>query len=124
MTTHWRKAYYPNTLMTIKMTINIATMINNGFMTEREPFVLSLLHLWRSWSIKLLKEKAKIIVEDGAFLLGCVDETASLRGYRKPTVAPGEIFTREDLPQIFVQVPTKGDPNRYNVIEGVCLVGR
>jgi RNA-dependent RNA polymerase len=72
-----------------QMTINIASMINNGFMTERDPFVRSLLHLWRSWSIKLLKEKAKIIVENGAFLLGCVDETATLRGYTKPKAAPG-----------------------------------
>ena len=107
-----------------QMTINIASMINNGFMTERDPFVLSLLHLWRSWSIKLLKEKAKIIVENGAFLLGCVDETGTLRGYTKPTVALGETFTEEELPQIFVQVPSKDDENQYNVIEGVCLVGR
>lgn len=107
-----------------QMTINIATMINNGFMTEREPFVLSLLHLWRSWSIKLLKEKAKIMVEDGAFLLGCVDETGSLRGYRKPTVSRGEFLTKEDLPQIFVQIPSKDDPYRYNVVQGICLVGR
>ena len=107
-----------------QMTINIATMINNGFMTQREPFVLSLLHLWRSWSIKLLKEKAKIIVEAGAFLLGCVDETGSLRGYTKPSVAPGELFSKEDLPQIFVQIPSRDDSNRYNVVEGVCLVGR
>lgn len=106
------------------MTINIATMINNGFMTEREPFVLSLLHLWRSWSIKLLKEKAKIIVEDGAFLLGCVDETKSLRGYNIPTIPPGEAFTRDNLAQIFVQIPSKHDANHYNVIEGICLVGR
>ena len=107
-----------------QMTINIATMINNGFMTTREPFVLSLLHLWRAWSIKLLKEKAKIIVEDGAFLLGCIDETSTLRGYTKPTVAPGEECKEEELPQIFVQVPSKEDPSRYNVIEGICLVGR
>lgn len=107
-----------------QMTINIATMINNGFMAVREPFVLSLLHLWRSWSIKLLKEKAKIIVEDGAFLLGCVDETGSLRGYNPPSVAPGQPFVKEELPQIFVQVPSKDDPNRYNVIEAICLVGR
>ncbi|TVY21595.1 RNA-dependent RNA polymerase 1 [Lachnellula arida] len=107
-----------------QMTINIATMIRNGFMTERDPFVLSLLHLWRSWSIKLLKEKAKIIVENGAFVLGCVDETGTLRGYSKPTVAYGESFPREELPQIFIQVPDKADPTRHIVIEGICLVGR
>lgn len=106
------------------MTINIATMIRNGFMAERDPFVLSLLHLWRSWSIKLLKEKAKIIVENGAFLLGCVDETNTLKGYKTPSVAPGEPNIEEELPEIFIQVPDKEDQNKYNVIEGICLVGR
>ncbi|TAQ83496.1 hypothetical protein B7494_g8180 [Chlorociboria aeruginascens] len=104
------------------MTINIASMILNGFMAERDPFVLSLLHLWRSWSIKLLKEKAKIIVENGAFLLGCVDETATLRGYTTPV--EGAPLTADELPQIFLQVPDKNEPNQYNVIEGICLVGR
>jgi RNA-dependent RNA polymerase len=107
-----------------QMTINIATMIRNCFMVEKDPFVMSLLHLWRSWSIKLLKEKAKIIVENGAFVLGCVDETATLRGYTSPKVARGEQFSLEDLPQIFIQVPDKANPNKYNVIEGICLVGR
>ena len=107
-----------------QMTINLATMIQNGFMAQRDPFFMSLLHLWRAWSIKLLKEKAKIIVEDGAFVLGCVDETATLRGYTKPSVARGEHFPIEELPQIFLQVPEKGDTNKYNVIEGICLVGR
>ncbi|KAH7381767.1 RNA dependent RNA polymerase-domain-containing protein [Cadophora sp. MPI-SDFR-AT-0126] len=107
-----------------QMTINLATMIRNGFMAQRDPFVLSLLHLWRSWSIKLLKEKAKIIVEDGAFVLGCADETGILRGYTKPKAAHGQQLAQEELPQIFIQVPDKEDPNRYNVIEGICLVGR
>jgi RNA-dependent RNA polymerase len=107
-----------------QMTINIASMINSGFMTERDPFVLSLLHLWRSWSLKQLKEKAKIMVEKGAFLLGCVDETGILRGYKKPTVAPGQIFMEAELPQIFLQVPSRAGDNKYTVIEGICLVGR
>ncbi|KAG9231703.1 putative RNA-dependent RNA polymerase 1 [Amylocarpus encephaloides] len=108
-----------------QMTINIAQMISNGFMESRDPFVLSLLHLWRAWSIKLLKEKAKIVIENGAFVLGCVDETGILRGYNTPKTLPGE--TPQDLPQIFIQVPKKGhDPKNpeYNVIEGNCLVGR
>ena len=107
-----------------QMTMNIASMINNGFMTERDPFVLSLLHLWRSWSLKQLKEKAKIMVENGAFLLGCVDESGSLRGHRKSTVAQGGAVAEEELPQIFVQVPSRDGEDKYNVIEGVCLVGR
>jgi RNA-dependent RNA polymerase len=105
-----------------RMTISIASMILNGFMTESEPFVLSLLDLWRAWSIKLLKEKARLIVENGAFVLGCVDEKEILRGYTRP--ATGETLTKEHLPQIFIQVPDKNDPNQYNVVEGICLVGR
>ncbi len=107
-----------------QMTINIATMIRNGFMAERDPFVLSLLHLWRSWSIKLLKEKAKIIVEDGAFVLGCVDETNTLKGYQSPIDPESENLSAAELPEIFIQVPEKADPTKYVVIEGVCLVGR
>ncbi|KAL2065406.1 hypothetical protein VTL71DRAFT_3076 [Oculimacula yallundae] len=106
------------------MTINLATMIRNGFMAQRDPFVLSLLHLWRSWSIKMLKEKAKIMVDNGAFVLGCVDETNSLRGYTRPKAAHGQQLAQNELPQIFIQVPDKEDPNRYNVVEGICLVGR
>lgn len=110
-----------------QMTINIAQMIHNGFMEAQDPFVMSLLHLWRSWSIKLLKEKAKIIVEDGAFVLGCVDETSTLKGYNKPTVPQGVQLPVEELPEIFIQVPQRGgDPKNpvYTVIEGICLVGR
>lgn len=106
------------------MTINIATMIRNGFMTQKDPFVMSLLYLWRAWSIKLLKEKARIIVEDGAFLFGCVDETGTLQGYTKPKVPPGKNPEEKDLPEIFVQVPDKKDPEQYKVIVGLCLIGR
>jgi RNA-dependent RNA polymerase len=106
-----------------RMTINIAKMIGSDI---KDPFVSSLLHLWRSWSIKLLKEKAKIIIEKGAFVFGCVDETHTLRGYKKPTSEGAEV-PQNQLPQIFIQVPVLGcDPKNpvYNVIEGICLVGR
>ncbi|CAG8951837.1 hypothetical protein HYFRA_00005641 [Hymenoscyphus fraxineus] len=110
-----------------QMTINIAQMVHSGFMETQDPFVVSLLHLWRSWSIKLLKEKAKIVIEDGAFVLGCVDETSTLKGYHQPTVSQGVQLPVEELPEIFIQVPLKGgDPKNpiYTVIEGICLVGR
>jgi RNA-dependent RNA polymerase len=106
-----------------RMTINIAKMISSDI---KDPFVSSLLHLWRSWSIKLLKEKAKIVVEKGAFVFGCVDETHTLRGYKTPSTE-GAAIPEEQLPQIFIQVPVHGcDPKNpvYNVIEGICLVGR
>jgi RNA-dependent RNA polymerase len=107
------------------MTVVIAAMLLDGFMDKRDPFVLSLLHLWRSWSIKLLKEKAKIIVEKGAFLLGCIDETATLRGQKLHSPnSINRVLSVDELPQIFVQVPDRHHQDRYAVIEGVCLVGR
>lgn len=105
------------------MTMTVAGMLLDGFMGVQEPFVLSLLHLWRSWSIKLLKEKARVIVDKGAFVLGCVDETMTLRGYQKSSKSGGAIAI-DELPQIFIQVPDKSRTGHYTVIEGVCLVGR
>ncbi|KAH8802793.1 RNA dependent RNA polymerase-domain-containing protein [Xylogone sp. PMI_703] len=106
------------------VTMGMSSMILNGFMTYRDPFVLSLLKLWRAWSIKLLKEKAKIIVENGAFVFGCVDESSKLRGYSKSSIQTGATIEEEQLPEIFIQVPDKRDRQRYIVIEGICLVGR
>jgi RNA-dependent RNA polymerase len=80
--------------------------------------------LWRAWSIKLLKEKAKIIVEKGAFLLGVTDETGTLRGHAKSTARAGSPVNVNELPQVFIQVPDKTKKGGYVVIDGPCLVGR
>ena len=109
-----------------QVTLMMANMIQNGFMAAKEPFVVSMLKLWRSWTLKYLKEKAKISIENGAFLLGTVDETATLRGHfyhNRPQ--PGD--TWEDrvakLPEVFCRV----DRNRkgvYETITGVCILAR
>ncbi|KAL2128235.1 hypothetical protein VTI74DRAFT_9467 [Chaetomium olivicolor] len=101
----------------------IATMLLDGFMHTREPFVRSLLQLWRAWSIKGLREKARLIVDQGAFVLGCVDETGTLRGHSKLTEGRSKI-TRDQLPQIFLQVPDPKDRGTYKIITGLCLIGR
>jgi RNA-dependent RNA polymerase len=105
------------------MTMIISTMILNGFMAKQEPFLMSILHLWRSWSIKLLKEKAKIIVERGAFVLGCTDETATLKGHinsNRKFAAP----TEGELPEIFLQLSDKSKPGHYKIVKGICVIGR
>ena len=81
-------------------------MILDGFQRSKEPLLVSLLQLWRAWSIKYLKEKARITFGGGAIdgrlvhnpksrflphdpaifrvqalLFGCVDETATLQGH-------------------------------------------
>ncbi|GAB1312244.1 hypothetical protein MFIFM68171_02454 [Madurella fahalii] len=104
-------------------TTTIARMVVNGFMDSKEPFVQTILQLWRSWSIKGLKEKARLIVNSGAFVLGGVDETGTLRGHSKTTEGYAEV-PRERLPQIFLQIPDPRDRSTYKAITGICMVGR
>ncbi|KAJ4386854.1 hypothetical protein N0V93_009752 [Gnomoniopsis smithogilvyi] len=97
------------------------------FMDGQEPFLWTVLRLWKCWVLQRLKLKAAIGVKKSAFLFGCVDELGVLRGHSKRS--EGGIAQDEDsLPQIFIQVPKEGcDPsnsNSYAVITGICLVGR
>jgi RNA-dependent RNA polymerase len=111
-----------------QMTMTVAAMILEGFQRTREPFVTSLLQLWRAWSIKYLKEKAKILIEKGAFLFGCVDETATLKGHFVDQQQIGPDSTDEEwvesLPQIFLQISARKPGGRASVIEGPCLLAR
>lgn len=111
-----------------QMTLTFANIVNDGFIRAQDPFAVSILRLWRSFSLKLLKEKAAISVKDGAFLLGCVDEATCLRGWFKSAMANAEkdkVMQEEALAEIFVQVPDfeQGD-GAYKVIEGICIVAR
>ena len=106
-----------------QMTLALASMILDGFMASKEPFLMSLLYLWRAWNIKYLKEKAKILIEKGAFLLGCVDETATLRGHFNKA-RPKSAWDLSALPEIFVQVSNPEAKDDYEVIKGVCIVAR
>ena len=110
-----------------EMTLLLADMVQDGFQQAQEPFVTSLLELWRAWQIKYLKEKAKITIEKGACLFGCVDETATLQGYFD-NKKPGLNATYEEkvacLPEIFVQISQADKNGEYKVIEGLCMVAR
>ena len=107
-----------------QMSLTLATMILDGFQTAREPFMMSLLKLWKAFSLKYLKEKAKIAVHQGAVLLGCVDESGKLKGYFKAE-APEEPMDNniDALPEIFVQL-SKGKYDRPQVITGLLAVAR
>ncbi|KAH7628690.1 RNA dependent RNA polymerase-domain-containing protein [Sordaria sp. MPI-SDFR-AT-0083] len=100
----------------------IAQMLSYGFMESQEPFVRTLLQLWRSWSIKTLKEKARLSVEKSAFVLGCVDESRTLKGHMK-VIEGWKDVPSEKLPQIFLQIPDNVNDG-YKVITGTCVVGR
>lgn len=107
-----------------QMTLTMAGMILDGFFASKEPFLTSLLRLWRAWSIKYLKEKAKILINDGALLLGCTDETGQLKGH---WTASEKTATPEDkeasLPEIFVQL-SKGPDDKPQVVKGPMLLAR
>ncbi|KAG5983461.1 hypothetical protein E4U55_008116 [Claviceps digitariae] len=103
-------------------TLVLVELLKADFKTTEEPFTSNLLKLWISWSFKLLREKARLHVAKSAFVLGCVDETGTLRGHSRAT----EGSTTKDikqLPQIFLQLTDPGGPKK-TVVEGVCIVGR
>ncbi|KAL9600633.1 MAG: hypothetical protein Q9219_003066 [cf. Caloplaca sp. 3 TL-2023] len=107
-----------------QMTLALAGMILEGFQRVQEPFMISLLRLWRAWSIKYLKEKAKITIQDGAFLLGCVDETATLKGHFDNT--PSAKYFKDKmskLPEVFVQL-SKDARDKPRVILGPMILAR
>lgn len=110
-------------------TLIIAELLKAGFKSSKvqEPFVVNVLNLWRSWSLKILKEKARIHVEKSAFVLGCVDETGTLRGHSTATEGTPRGTKESDLnklPQIFLQITDSKEYNKTRIIKGVCIVGR
>ncbi|KHN98806.1 suppressor of ascus dominance [Metarhizium album ARSEF 1941] len=103
----------------------LAELLKAGFKTDnvRDPFTVNLLNLWVSWSLRLLKEKARIHVPNSAFVLGCADESGTLRGHSTETEGSADKDIKK-LPQIFLQLT---DPKQYGktkIIQGLCIVGR
>ena len=106
-------------------TQTLAKIVRHGFIEEevQEPFVKLIMDLWRVWSFRLVKEKARIPIDKSAFVLGCVDETGKLRGHSKAT--EGSQATEIDkLPQIFLQISNSEEGGNSRIISGVCIVGR
>jgi len=93
-----------------RMTLSICELVEAGFRSSQEPFTHALLHLWRAYSLKYLKDKAKIPVSDGAFVLGTVDETATLRGHTSACPSgdrqefENDSSLMQNLPEIFIQI--------------------
>ena len=111
-----------------RMTLTMCDYVESGFRQVSEPFVMSLLRLWKAWSLKLIKEKAKIPIAPGkgAFVLGTIDETCTLRGHFESLVPRPDASTEEKkrcLPEIFLQI-TDPRTGKLRVIEGVCILAR
>nr|AAL78034.1 putative RNA-dependent RNA polymerase RDP-1 [Diaporthe perjuncta] len=107
-------------------TLTMAEMVDT-FMDSEEPFLWTLLRLWKCWVLKRLKQKFAISVKNSAMIFGVVDETGVLRGHSQDTEGKG-FNNIESLPQIFLQVPIEGSDGKsttnYEVITGICVVGR
>ncbi len=111
-----------------RMTLAMCDYIESGFRRVSEPFVMSLLRLWKAWSLKYLKEKAKIPVGTGlgAFVLGTLDETRILRGHFDSLIPPpgaSREDTVESLPEIFLQI-TDPQTGKLKIVEGICILAR
>lgn len=73
-------------------------------MARGDPFVNQVLRLFRNWSLKMLKEKAKVYIEHGCYLMGVCDETSSLRGHYDTMYTQDDSVLEEmDLPEVFVR---------------------
>jgi RNA-dependent RNA polymerase len=108
-------------------TLTLAQMVSDGFRRNEEPFVNTMLELWKSWHLKHLKEKAKIAIDQGANVLGVMDETGVLKGYFKKELPRRRASYAEKLaalPEIFVQICRLDGDGEYEVIEGLCILAR
>ncbi|EXJ61487.1 uncharacterized protein A1O5_11803 [Cladophialophora psammophila CBS 110553] len=109
------------------ITLSVAALIEAGFSQIHEPFVASLLRLWRAWTLKYLKEKAKIPITQGAFVLGVVDETRTLRGHIND-IQPSPDASRQEkeksLPEVFIQYTDPEQKGVRRIVEGICVIAR
>ncbi|KAJ5769129.1 hypothetical protein N7520_003688 [Penicillium odoratum] len=110
-----------------QMTINLARMLSEGFMQTNEPFVISMLQLWKAWHLKNLKEKAHIVIDQGAILFGCMDEIGVLKGqFEKKLSLRNSSYDQKiaALPEIFLQVCRLEKGGKPEVIKGLCILAR
>ena len=87
----------------------MARMIRGGMSMTEEPFLANLIHLFQCSKMKEVKEKARVLVEEGAQLVGVLDETGTLQY--------GEIFVQYTDPS-----DTEG--NGRKVVTGEVLMAK
>ncbi|KAJ6111936.1 hypothetical protein N7523_007997 [Penicillium sp. IBT 18751x] len=111
-------------------TLTLANLLQDGFRHVDEPFVSSMLSLWKAWHLKSLKDKAKIVIEKGASLIGVLDEAGILQGWfdakvkRAGTTGAKRADKLAALPEIFVQITSPEDNGEPKIIEGLCILAR
>ncbi|KAK9366481.1 RNA dependent RNA polymerase-domain-containing protein [Lipomyces kononenkoae] len=111
------------------MNLALAEMVRAGFM-KTDTFVENVLRLYRSYSIRMLKQKARIWVEEGAFLMGVCDEYGILKGHKltaeEDRAKDNRRLDINELPEVFVQITDPRDASGHTktVITGLCVLAR
>ncbi|KAI8141150.1 RNA dependent RNA polymerase-domain-containing protein [Fennellomyces sp. T-0311] len=88
----------------------MARIIGSGFLERSDPYIINMLNVFRVSKLKDLKEKARIHVPNGAFLVGILDDTGSLE--------EGEIYVR-----ISNNLNDTGSQRRPPIV-GPCVIFR
>jgi RNA-dependent RNA polymerase len=86
---------------------SLADLVKAGFLQKRDRYLMNLISLFRIMMLRDLKKKAKIRVDKGAFLLGVLDETGTLKEG-----------------QVYCCVSDPYNPSSKKVITGTCIVFR
>jgi hypothetical protein len=86
---------------------SLSDLVKAGFLQKRDKYLMNLLSLFRIMMLRNLKKKAKIRVDKGAFLLGVLDETETLKEN-----------------QVYCCVSDQYNPSIRRVISGTCIVYR
>ncbi|GBC04988.1 hypothetical protein RclHR1_00060001 [Rhizophagus clarus] len=86
---------------------SLAEYVRAGFLQANDPYLVNLISLFRITMLRDIKKKAKIRVNKGAFLLGVLDETKSLK---------------ED--EVYCCISDPYNPSRRKLITGTCIVYR
>lgn len=58
---------------------NIARLVDAGLLESGDAYTCNMVNIFRLCKLKDIKKRARIMVRDGAFLLGIVDETNTLK---------------------------------------------
>jgi len=82
-------------------------LVKAGFLQRKDRHLMNLISLFRIMMLRDLKKKAKIRVKKGAFLLGVLDETETLKEG-----------------QVYCCVSDPYNPSKRTVINGTCIVYR
>lgn len=76
-----------------------------GYLPDHEPYISMLLQTFRASKLLELKTKSRIFIPQGRAMMGCLDETRTLK-----------------YGQVFVQFSTSGNDHHKNIVTGKVVV--